>query len=65
MESKRIQVRLNEDSHKKAENRARDLGYIKPSGEVNMSEYVRHLILKDLNKSFEVIDGQSAEYKVK
>lgn len=60
-----VRVRLHPDVMKKVENRAKDLGFIKPSGEANVAAYARNLILRDLETSAIILDGQSAEYKVK
>ena len=40
-------IRLPEEIKRKAEEKARKLGYIKPSGNVNLSEYIRNLIIND------------------
>ncbi len=47
MESVLIAVRVPEVVKKKAEAKAKELGYIKPSGEANISEYIRNLIIND------------------
>ena len=47
MKSVLIAVRLPEVLKKKAEAKAEALGYIKPSGEANLSEYIRNLIIND------------------
>lgn len=60
-----VRIRLHPDVMKKVEARAKELGYIKPSGDANLADYGRSLILKDLNSSVIIIDGQNAEYKVK
>lgn len=60
-----IQVRLHPDITEKVEDRARLLGYIMPSGKANLANYVRSLILRDLNSGAIIIDGQNEEYKVK
>jgi hypothetical protein len=43
-----LQTRVPEEVVKKAEKRAEELGFVKPSGAINLSEYIRFLILKDL-----------------
>ena len=43
-----IAVRVNRKLKCKAETIAIKLGYIKPSGEANVSEYVRNLIINDI-----------------
>lgn len=47
MKSVLIAVRVSEAVKKKAEEKAKELGYIKPSGEANISEYIRNLIIYD------------------
>jgi hypothetical protein len=47
MKSVLIAVRLPEVLKKKAESKAKELGHIKPSGEANLSEYIRNLIIND------------------
>ena len=60
-----IQIRLHPDVIKKAEQRAKDLGFLKSSGEGNVSDYVRNLILLDINSKSIIIDGESPRYDVK
>ena len=47
MKSVLIAVRLPEALKKKAVSKAKELGYIKPSGEANLSQYIRNLIIND------------------
>ncbi len=47
MKSVVIAIRVPEVIKKKAEAKAKELGYIKPSGEANISEYIRNLIIND------------------
>jgi len=47
MKSVLIAIRVPEVVKKKAEAKAKELGYIKPNGEVNISEYIRNLIIND------------------
>ena len=47
MKSVLITVRVPEVLKKKAEEKAKELGYIKPNGEANISEYIRNLIIFD------------------
>lgn len=47
MKSVLITVRVPEVLKKKAEKKAKELGYIKPNGEANISEYIRNLIIND------------------
>jgi len=47
MKSVLITVRVPEAVKEKAESKAKELGYIKPSGEANLSEYIRNLIIND------------------
>ncbi len=47
MKSVLIAIRVPEVVKKKAEAKAKELGYIKPSGEANISEYIRNLIIND------------------
>ena len=47
MKSVLIAIRVPEAVKKKAEAKAKELGYIKPSGEANISEYIRNLIIND------------------
>jgi len=47
MKSVLIAIRVPEVVKKKAEAKAKELGYIKPSGEANLSEYIRNLIIND------------------
>jgi len=47
MKSVLITARVPEAVKKKAESKAKKLGYIKPSGEANLSEYIRNLIIND------------------
>jgi len=42
-----VSVRLSNAVVEKAKKKACRLGYIKPSGEVNLSEYIRNLIIND------------------
>lgn len=60
-----VQVRLHPDVIKKCETRAAALGYIKPTGEPNVSEYIRALVMRDVNSGTEIIDGENAPYHVK
>jgi len=48
--SKLIALRLSEKTYKQACNRASELGYIKPNGEPNISEYIRNLIINAKRK---------------
>ena len=45
--SRLVSVRLSNAVVEKAKTQARRLGYIKPSGEENISEYMRNLIIND------------------
>lgn len=45
-----IQIRVAMQIKKKAEAQAMEKGHIKPNGDPNVSEYVKQLILDDLNK---------------
>jgi len=47
MKSVLIAVRVPEAVKKKAESKSKKLGYIKPNGEANISEYMRNLIIND------------------
>ena len=47
MKSVLIAVRVPEAVKEKAESKAKKLGYIKPGGEANLSEYIRNLIIND------------------
>jgi hypothetical protein len=47
MKSVLIAVRVPKVVKEKAESKAKELGYIKPSGEANLSEYIRNLIIND------------------
>lgn len=47
MKSVLIAVRVPEAVKKKAESKAKRLGYTKPNGEANISEYIRNLIIND------------------
>lgn len=47
MKSVLIAIRVPEAVKEKAEAKAKALGYIKPSGEANISEYIRNLIIND------------------
>lgn len=60
-----IQVRLHPDVMKRVEERAKTLGYITPSDKANMADYVRSLIMRDINSGVIIIDGHEEEYKVK
>lgn len=42
-----VAVRLSESIKVKSEEQAKKLGYIKPNGEPNISEYIRNLIIND------------------
>lgn len=44
-----VTIRLSAALKEKAEKRAVALGYIKPSGGANISEYIRNLVVKDAN----------------
>ena len=43
----RIYARISEDLKEKVKKRARERGQVKPSGDVNISGYVRQLIEED------------------
>jgi hypothetical protein len=58
-------VRMHQTIIDKVEKRAAELGYISPSGKANISEYIRSLIMKDLNSQAIIIDGENANYEVK
>jgi hypothetical protein len=45
--SRLVSVRMPEKVFRRAAERARELGYIKASGEENISEYIRNLIIND------------------
>lgn len=47
----KIYTRISEDSEENLEKRARKKGFVKPSGDVNKSAYLRNLIKKDINQS--------------
>ena len=59
-----IQVRLHPDIIKKVEKRARALGFITPSDKPNMAEYVRSLIMRDINNDREILDCEESNYSV-
>jgi len=46
-ESRLVGIRLPNGVYEKAKAQARRLGYIKPNGEANISEYMRNLIIND------------------
>lgn len=46
-ESKLVGVRMNDVVYSKAEDNARQHGFKKTTGEANLSEYIRYLIIKD------------------
>ena len=46
----RIYARITEDQEKLINKRAKEKGFIKPSGEVNISQYIRWLIEKEDGK---------------
>jgi hypothetical protein len=58
-------VRVHASIIEKVEKRAKYLGYISPSGDANISEYIRSLIMKDLNSNAINIDGEDTGYEVK
>lgn len=60
-----IQVRLHPGVVSKVEKKAREAGYIMPSGKANLAGYVANLIMKDLNSGAVIIDGQNENYEVK
>lgn len=60
-----VRIRFSENDMIRIEARAKQLGFIKPSGEANVAAYGRSLILRDLEVTTIILDGQSAEYKVK
>ena len=43
----RIYARVTEEHEKFIEKRAKEKGFIKPSGEINSSQYIRWLIEED------------------
>ena len=45
--SRLVSVRLPEKVLQQAAERAKRLGYIKPGGQENISEYIRNLIIND------------------
>ena len=47
--SSMIQVRLSDQMKDKIEERAKEKGFVKPSGSSNISAYIRSLILMDLD----------------
>lgn len=59
-----IQVRLHPDVIAKASKRAIELGYITSTDQANLAEYVRNLILRDINSHGIIIDGENANYSV-
>lgn len=60
-----IQIRLHPDVIAKVEKRASAMGFIKPAGEPNLSEYVRSLIMRDINSSTEILIDEPEKYSVK
>jgi len=44
-----IQVRLSDQMKDKIEERAKEKGFVKPSGSSNISAYIRSLIVMDLD----------------
>ena len=44
-----IQVRLSDKMKEKIEARAKEKGFVKPSGNSNISAYIRSLIVMDLD----------------
>jgi len=47
--SSMIQVRLSDQMKDKIEERAKEKGFVKPSGSSNISAYIRSLIVMDLD----------------
>ena len=47
MASKIIAIRLPDKVIEQAKDKAKEMGYIKPNGEPNVSEYIRNLIIND------------------
>lgn len=60
-----IQVRLHPQVMGKVEEKAKAAGYITPAGKANLADYVRSLIMRDLNTAAIIIDGQNENYNVK
>ena len=48
--SKLVALRLSEKTYKQVYDKASELGYIKPNGEPNISEYIRNLIINAKRK---------------
>jgi hypothetical protein len=60
-----IQVRLHPEIIKKVEQRARALGFITPSDKANLADYVRSLIMRDVNSNNEHLIDEPENYSVK
>lgn len=50
----RLYVRVSDELDEAANERAKELGFIKPSGDSNISEYLRHLIREDSKKTLTI-----------
>ena len=46
----RIYARITEEQEKLIKKKAKEKGFVKPSGEVNISQYIRWLIEKEEGK---------------
>ena len=57
-----VQVRIEQYLLDKFEQRAKERGFIKPSGEVNMPAYFKFLAMEDLTGK---LDGTATQYKTK
>lgn len=65
MAGKMIQPRFAPEVMERIEKRARELGFITPSGNVNLSAYAKHCIMMDINRQSEFLDGETGKYNVK
>jgi hypothetical protein len=65
MAGKMIQPRFALEVMERIEKRARELGFIFPSGGTNLSAYVKHCVMQDLNNQAVKLDGEFDDYKVK
>ena len=49
----RLYVRISDETDEKVKKRAKELGFVKPSGDSNISQYLRYLIREDVKENSE------------
>jgi hypothetical protein len=65
MAGKMIQPRFAPEIMDRIEKRACELGFITPSGQTNLSAYVKYCVMQDINNKAIKLDGENEDYRVK